>query len=115
MNVKDVFIAVVLFMMVHTFVWFSSNAQFVDSLKSRAMLICLMLALPTAYVSFYASRFGYTAFGSIWAVRLIGFGISYIMFPLLSWILMNESPFNLRTMICIGLSALIVWVQLYLK
>ena len=115
MNVKEVIISVFLFMTVHTFVWFSTNGQFVASLKDKAMLICLLLALPTAYVSFYASKHGYSAFGSVWSVRLMGFGISYVMFPLLSWILMNESPFNAKTLVCILLSGLIVAAQIYMK
>jgi hypothetical protein len=44
---------------------------------------------------------------------LMGFGMSYLIFPLLTWILMKESPFNLKTMTCIALSFAIIGVQLW--
>jgi hypothetical protein len=105
--------SVSLFTIMHTLVWFSSNAQFMDSLKSRSMMLCLILAVPTSVVSLYAVKYGYQAFENLWAVRLMGFGMSYLVFPLLTWVFMKESPFNLKTMICITLSFAIIGVQLW--
>jgi uncharacterized membrane protein len=105
--------SILLFMTMHVLVWFSSNAQLVDSMKDRAMLLCLLLAVPTALVSLYAVKYGYQAFDSLWSVRLLGFGISYLVFPLFTWLLLKESPFNVKTMMCIALSFAIIGVQLW--
>jgi len=105
--------SVALFAIMHGLVWFSSNAQFVESLKSKAMLLCIILAVPTSVMSLYAVKYGYDAFENLWSVRLMGFGMSYMIFPLLTWVFMKESPFNLKTMICIALSFAIIGVQLW--
>jgi hypothetical protein len=109
----NLIVSFALFAVMHALVWFSSNAQFVESFKDRAMLLCVILAVPTSMASFYAVRYGYAGLENLWAVRLMGFGMSYLIFPLLTWILMKESPFNLKTMTCIGLSFAIIGVQLW--
>lgn len=112
MNV-NLIVSILLFMTMHVLVWFSSNAQLVESMKDRAMLLCLLLAIPTSLVSLHAVKHGYEAFDSLWSVRLLGFGISYLIFPLLTWVLLKESPFSVKTMICIALSFAIIGVQLW--
>jgi hypothetical protein len=112
MNV-NLIASILLFATMHVLVWFSSNAQLVESMKDRAMLLCIVLAVPTSIASLYAVKHGYEAFESLWSVRLMGFGISYLVFPLLTWLLMKESPFNVKTMICIVLSFAIIGVQLW--
>ena len=73
------------------------------------------LAIPTSLLAYYATRIGYSALGdSVWSLRFIGFGTSYLVFPVLTWLLLGESMFNLKTMLCIGLSFVIVGIQLWM-
>ena len=111
--VQSLFYSLLLFMLTHALVWFSTNAQFVPAFRNKAMALCLILAVPTSLASYYATRHGYAALSSVWSVRLVGFGLSYVMFPLLSWLLLKESPFEEKTLICIALSFLIVATQIW--
>jgi hypothetical protein len=50
-----------------------------------------------------------------WAARMLGFGMSYLTFPFLTWWLLHESMFTTKTMLCIFLSIMIVGIQLFWK
>jgi len=102
-----------LFTLLHIGVWFSTNTQLIsDEWKQRSFWIMLSLAIPTSLLAYYGTKVGYSALGdSAWSVRFIGFGTSYLIFPLLTWQLLGESMFTLKTMLCIFLSMVIVFIQ----
>jgi hypothetical protein len=106
-----------LFISLHVMVWFSMNLQFVKAeFASKSIYIALALAIPTTMSGYYASRFTYEALNeSAWAVRFVGFGLSYMVFPILTWWLLKESMFTAKTMICIALSVLILCIQIFWK
>lgn len=52
--------------------------------------------------------------GEIWPSRLIGFGIGVIVFTIMSYIMFNE-PLTPKTLICLGLSISIIFVQIFWK
>jgi hypothetical protein len=108
-------IGVALFAFLHILVWFSANLQFVKGFDAqRTLFICVMLAVPISLSAYYASKFTYEALeNSLWAVRFIGFGTSYLVFPILTWLLLGESMFSLKTLTCVGLSVLIVYIQVF--
>lgn len=111
------FYGIVLFTTLHIGVWFSTNLQFVsEDLASKSLLISLSLAIPTTLCAYFGSRFIYEALdNSAWAVRFIGFGTSYLIFPALTWILLKESMLTPKTMLCIFLSFVIVCIQVFWK
>lgn len=113
MNFKSLMVSASLFFLMHTLVWFSTNLQFIKSYQNRSFEICIILAIPTSLLAYYAAKYGYEAFSAVWSVRLMGFGLSYLVFPLMSWFLLSESPFEPKTLISIMLSMLIVTVQLF--
>ena len=106
-----------LFLVLHVFVWFSSNAQFIsDSWNQKSFYIMLGASLPISLCAYYASRLGYSELGdSAWGVRFLAFGTSYLIFPVLTWLVLKESMFTPKTMICIGLSFLIICIQVFWK
>jgi len=111
----QIFIATILFILLHTCIWFSNNAQFIENVqKSHSLILCLLLSIPTALIGYYAARYTFEAFGTIWAIKLFGFGLGYLVFPLLTWIFFKESPFTLKTCLCISLAFVIIGIQLFL-
>ena len=70
-----------------------------------------MLAIPTSVVSFYACKWAYDVLESAWSVKLFGFAAGHLVFPILTWIFLQESPFNLKTITSIILALAIVFVQ----
>lgn len=105
-----------LFVVIHVLVWFSTNSQFtsIEILSNNAVMINLVLAIPISLVGFYASKTGYEWSGSIWAVRFLAFGTSYLVFPVLTWALLGESMFQAKTLVCIALSVAIILVQFFM-
>ena len=99
----------------HVCVWFSVNSQFVnDAWKEKSFFIMMLLAVPISVIGYWASRLGYHELNdSAWSVRFIGFGVSYLVFPVLTWMLLNESMFTAKTMVCIVLSIVIMCIQIF--
>lgn len=106
--------ALSLYILVQTLVWFSVNYQFMNSVSNtRALIVCVILAIPTSLTGYYASKAGFAYFESVWSSRLVAFGTSFIVFPALTWFLLRESPFNIKTMSCILLSFIIIAIQIF--
>ena len=114
---SNLLIGVTFFIVLHVMVWFSTNLQFVNSeISDKSLLISLFLAIPISLCAYYGSRFTYTGLdSSVWAVRFIGFGTSYLIFPILTWVILKESMFTPKTLVCILLSAVIVCIQVFWK
>ncbi len=106
---------VLLFIAMHIMVWFGINTQFIKSMENTDTLsLALALSIPTTLCAFYGSRYTYIALNeSAWSARLVGFGVSYLTFPLLTWLLLGESMFTGKTMVCVALSCLIVYIQVF--
>jgi|TARA_R110000744_G_scaffold3944_1_gene14604 hypothetical protein len=60
---------------------------------------------------FYATKWSYEHFGAFWNMRLAGFGISTIIFGMLTWGLIGEIP-TLKTIISLLLAAAIILIQI---
>ena len=111
MNLLIIFFS---FVLVHSLVWFSTNLQLIkDFDQSKALIWCTLLAIPTSLTAYFVTKVAYDYFESAWSVRLFGHGMSYLVFPLLTWVLLNESPFQTKTMICVILSLCIIMVQIF--
>tara|TARA_Y100001970_G_C14118949_1_gene795195 strand:+ start:878 stop:1222 length:345 start_codon:yes stop_codon:yes gene_type:complete len=111
---SQLFIGTFLFIAMHTLVWWSTNAQFVEGWKtSDALILSIFLAVPITLLAFYASRYTYDALDErVWSVRFIGFGVSYFVFPFLTWLFLGESMFTAKTLLCTFLSFLIIYIQI---
>jgi len=108
-------ISTFLFTILHTLVWFSTNLQFVKGFdNSKSLFISLLLSIPITLCAFYATKIAYSAMSdSLWSVRFIGFGMSYLVFPILTWTILGESMFTIKTISCICLSIIIVCIQVF--
>ena len=97
-------------------VWFLNNSQFAwDWWKDKPVLTCLIYSFPASLFFWYGSKYSYAGLGDAWGSRLLGVGLSYITFPILTYVLLNESMLTPKTMICVILSIAIVLVQVYFK
>ena len=111
---EKLLLALLLLLVGYTASWFQSSLQlFSEWWGERRLLAPLLLALPCGVVFAYATKYGYEATGSLWSVRFLSFGISYLVFPILTWAFMEESPFTWKTIICVVLSVVILLVQLH--
>lgn len=103
------------FLLLQCTVWFSTNLQFVsEDLQSKSFYVMLALSLPTSIAAYYGSKYGYAAFNeSAWSVRFFAFSISYLVFPVLTWMLLGESMLTAKTITCVLLSFLIIAIQVW--
>ena len=109
-------LGIILFIVMHILVWVSTNTQFMKSMQHvNTLLIAIALSIPITLCAFYGSRYTYNALQeSAWAARFVGFGVSYLVFPVMTWALLGESMLTTKTIICIALSVLIVYIQIFI-
>jgi len=98
----------------HVFAWYATYSQFIWGwCKDNVHLLPLIFALPTSYLFIFGMKFAVEEMGSAWGPRLLGFGLSYLVFPLLTYYYFNESFLEIKTLTCIMLSFIIVWIQVF--
>jgi len=117
MNYPQLFQGCAYFIMLHTLIWFSANGQFMKNsafFEKHSLLFAILAGPIIGVLGYYGARYVYAALSqSVWAVRFVGFGLSYLIFPLLTWYLLGETMFTIKTMVCIALSFLIILIQVY--
>lgn len=95
--------------------WFQNNLwQFSDWWKDRGSISVLVFSIPIGYTMYYAWKYFVLYFGSTWSARMMFFALSYMIFPILTYLFLNESPFTIKNIISIILSILIIVVQIKL-
>jgi len=113
---KAFFYGLFFFIIGHTLAWYGSNLQFISEWwKQRSLLICCMIAIPTSLMWYFGTRFLMEWSPQLWTMRFIGFSVSYLTFPLLTWYYLGESPFTLKTILCSLLAFTIVMIQIGMK
>ena len=99
-----------------TCVWFASNSQIVWQWWSgKPLLAAILFGIPASLFFWHGTKYGFMAMDELWGPRFLGFGMSYVSFPLLTWWLMNESMFTAKTMACVLLSFVIMAIQILWK
>lgn len=103
-----------IFVLLNFLVWISTNYQLVEGANyKKAMIASLTLSVPISILAFHGTKIGYDYFGSAWSVRLAIFGVSYLVFPFMTYFFLKESPFSFKTMTCILLSVIIICIQVF--
>jgi len=89
------------------------NLQFVNPVyKDKQILLIVVLSYPIAFAYYYAWTYFVThSGGSAWSARFIFFGLSYLVYPILTWLCLNETPFSFKTLLCTFLSVIILFIQ----
>jgi len=97
-----------------TCVWFGSNSQIVwEWWSDKPVLAALLFGIPASLFFWHGTKYGFMAMDELWGPRFLGFGMSYLTFPILTWWLASESMFTMKTMICVALSCLIMAIQIF--
>lgn len=111
---SDLFLAVLFTILAQTITWFQVNSQFIWQFWiDKPILSAVALGLPSSLTFWYAAHYSYAYFGNLWSTRFVVFGLSYITFPIMTYLIANESMFEPKTLVCIALSIMIMLIQLY--
>lgn len=108
-------LAVVLYIIGQTAVWFQHNWQFKDPDKSPSWWGWYLMAIPLTWVFLQATKVGVEGFGgNLWPNRFIGFVVGMVSYILLTNHFFNE-PVTPKIAVQLGLAFSILLVQLFWK
>lgn len=115
MNLYHLFIALFLYTLGQTLVWYQTHAQFINEWARNHPLILSLIGIPVSFIYIYGNMYAYQAYGNVvWAGRLSGFAIGMIVMALLTFIHIDE-PINIKTAVTLVLSFIIVLIQIFWK
>ena len=110
------FYGILFFILGNIIAWFQFNSQFAwPWWKDRPLTAQLIFAIPMGMCFWYAAKYIVEDSGELWTSKLVGFGASNLIFPILTYAIMKESMFTVKTMACLALSGLIIIIQFYFK
>ena len=108
---KEILITIVILFLANIVIWFQLNSQLKwDWFKDNYLLMSI-LGMPISYALLYSTKYGYIGFGELWPIRLIGFAVGLVTFPLITWIMLGEG-ITLKTGLSIVLAGIIMLLQL---
>jgi len=109
-------IGILFFVVGNILAWFQFNSQFVwEWWRNKPFLSSLIFAIPMGVCFWYAVNNVVAATDELWASKLIGFGVSNVVFAIFTYLFMGESMFTPKTMSCMTLGALIIAIQIFWK
>ena len=110
---KYAFITILLFVVTNILIWFQLNAQLVWKWAEgyKSMWWMSLLGIPISLLMWLCTKWGYIGFGSLWAVRFMGFATSMLVFPIMTYFYLGE-PMNLKVILTIILAIIIMLLQL---
>lgn len=115
MNLKYLIIAIGLFIVCQTSIWFQINSQFLFEWCRKNPFILALAGVPISVISILGTKYGAMAFGgNLWPQRFLGFSIGIVLFSVLSYLCLGETM-TLKTWICLGLAFGIMMVQAFMK
>ena len=105
--------ALVAYILGSSFVFLQHNLQFINEyFEDKTHMLILTMSIPISYLYFYAwTYFVNISNGSVWSARFIFFGLSYFVYPIMSYVFLNESPLTVKTALCTLLSVIILVIQ----
>ena len=107
---------IIFFLVGNVLAWFQFNSQFVwDWWKDKPITSNLIFAIPMGICFWYAVKNIVEATGQLWASKLVGFGVSNVVFGILTYILLRESVFTAKTLSCLILACVIIAIQIFWK
>lgn len=112
---KALLIGILFFILAQTTVWFQIQSQFIWKFAKDNPLIISFLGVPISYLFLLATK--YTVEGSgglMWPSRFIGFGLGIIIYTLLVNYFFKEG-LNPKTLVSLGLSIIIILIQILWK
>ena len=113
MSIKYVVISTIVFILSQILIWYQLNSQLVWKWAEgyKSMMWMSLLGIPISILMWLCTKWGYIGFGSLWAVRFMGFATSMLVFPIMTYFYLGET-ITLKTLISIILAIIIMLLQL---
>jgi hypothetical protein len=115
-NYKQIAYATVLFVIGHVILWYQSNSQFFSEwAKDHKILMAFILGPPASIL--FVMGVGLVSEGTggaIWPTRFIPNSIGLLVFTLMTYFIFQQG-LDMKNGICLGLSVLIIAIQVLWK
>ena len=109
-------LGILFFTLGNVLAWFQFNSQFVwPWWQDKPVLTNVIFAVPMGVCFWHAVKYVVMDSGELWTSKLVGFGVSNVVFGLLTYIFLKESMFTPKTMTCLSLAAIIILIQIFWK
>ena len=108
----NVIYTAILFIICNILVWYQLNSQLVWEWAKgyKSMWIMALLGIPISILFWLCTKIGYEAFGNLWAVRFMGFAVSMMTFPIMTYFYLGE-PMTMKVILTLGLAVIIMLLQ----
>ena len=107
---RDVLICVTILFVVQIVIWYQLNGQLVYEWFEKHPWILSFLGVPISYALILTTQYGYRGFGELWPIRLMGFAVGMISFPVITYFILGEG-ITIKTAISIMLGIIIMILQ----
>ena len=109
-------LAVLLFLVGQSIIWFQTNGQFLWKwFDKNPLILSIGLGSIISYVFIIATKYSYEYFdGLLWPGRFLGFALGISSYAVLTWIFMGEG-ISIKTMTSLILALGIICVQIFWK
>ena len=108
---KEILATIIILFLANIVIWFQLNSQLKwDWFKDNYLLMSI-LGMPISYALLYSTKYGYAGFGELWPIRLTGFAVGMITFPIITYLILGEG-ITLKTGISLILATVILLLQL---
>ena len=108
---KEILATIIILFLANIVIWFQLNSQLKwDWFKDNYLLMSI-LGMPISYALLHSTKYGYIGFGELWPIRLLGFAVGLMTFPVITWIMLGEG-ITIKTGISIVLAGIIMLLQL---
>lgn len=111
-----IMLGALVFMAANAVAWFQTNSMILNKWASdNSLLIALILSPIAGMLYAHGTKFLYGELSSLWSVRFISFGISYMVFIPLTWYFFGEQVFTIKNVISFFLCVALISIQFLLK
>ena len=108
---KEILFCILILFFTQIVIWFQLNAQVKwDWFKDNYLLLSI-LGMPISYALLLSTKYGFQGFGELWPIRLMGFAVGIMSFPVITYLVLGEGV-TLKTGISLILATVILLLQL---
>jgi len=111
MDKVKVLLTIFILFFVQIIVWYQLNGQLVWKWYKDHPYLLSLLGIPISILLIYSTKIGYEAFGALWPIRLLGFSVGMLSFPIITYYMLGEGV-TLATAISMFLALIIMLLQL---